>query len=61
VHFEHTRRLLFGDGDPWPYGIEANRITLEAFLLYCFEQGVTARHLAPEELFPPELNFKVRI
>jgi 4,5-dihydroxyphthalate decarboxylase len=61
AHFERTSKLLFGDGDPWPYGIEANRVTLEAFLLYCFEQGITARHLAPEELFAPELNFKVRV
>jgi 4,5-dihydroxyphthalate decarboxylase len=61
AQFERTSKLLFGDGDPWPYGIEANRVTLEAFLLYCFEQGVTARHLNPEELFPPELNFKIRV
>jgi 4,5-dihydroxyphthalate decarboxylase len=61
AQFERTSKLLFGDGDPWPYGIDANRATLEAFLLYCFEQGVTARHLKPEELFPPELNFQVRV
>jgi 4,5-dihydroxyphthalate decarboxylase len=51
--------LLFPDGNAWPYGIEANRVTLEAFLLYCYEQGVTARHLTPEELFPPEFGFDV--
>jgi len=46
---------VFG-GDPWPYGIEPNRGTLEAFLLYCHEQGVTTRKLQVEELFPPELG-----
>lgn len=43
-------RSLFGD-DFWPYGIEPNRTTLEAFLAYACEQGVAARPLTPEELF----------
>ncbi len=43
-------RSLFGD-DFWPYGIEPNRTTLEAFLAYAREQGVAARPLTPEELF----------
>ena len=45
---------LFG-ADYWPYGIEPNRRTLEAFLQYAHEQGVCHRRLAPEELFPPEV------
>src|SRR5690348_4016004 len=61
AHFESVSEKLFPNGDLWPYGIDANRTTLDAFLSYCFEQGVTARHLSPEELFPPELNFTVRI
>ena len=61
AQFERASSLIFGDGDPWPYGIERNRTTLDAFLLYCFEQGVTQRHLAPEELFAPEFDFKLRI
>ena len=40
--------------DFWPYGIEANRPTLEAFLQYAFEQGVCRRRLAVDELFAPE-------
>lgn len=50
---EQVERLdpLFG-GDYWPYGLEPNRITLAAFLRYAFEQGVCARRLTPEELFP---------
>jgi 4,5-dihydroxyphthalate decarboxylase len=42
---------FFPNGDYWPYGIEQNRTTLEAFLKYCFDQGVTRRHLAPDDLF----------
>jgi 4,5-dihydroxyphthalate decarboxylase len=51
---------LFGN-DYWPYGIEPNRVTLEAFLTYAHEQGVCHRLLTPEELFPPEVasGFKV--
>jgi 4,5-dihydroxyphthalate decarboxylase len=45
-----SRELL--GADPWPYGLEPNRTTLTAFLRYAFEQGVCARELEPEELFP---------
>lgn len=53
-------KALFGE-DFFPYGLEANRTTLEAFLQYGFEQGVCHRRLAAEELFPPEIqsSFKV--
>jgi len=53
-------RELFGD-DPWPYGVEANRITLDAFLRYAFEQGVSRRRLTVDELFVPELRATFRI
>ena len=53
-------RELFG-ADPWPYGIEANRTTLDAFLSYAFEQGVCRRQLTVETLFPPELQATFRI
>jgi 4,5-dihydroxyphthalate decarboxylase len=45
---------LFG-ADYWPYGIEPNRVTLDAFLQYAHEQGICHRRLRPEELFPPEV------
>jgi 4,5-dihydroxyphthalate decarboxylase len=53
-------RALFGE-DFWPYGIEPNRPTLEAFLRFAHEQGVCHRPLRVEELFPPPLQatFKV--
>jgi len=47
--------------DFWPYGVEANRPTLEAFLQYAFEQGVCHRKLAPAELFAPETLERSRI
>jgi 4,5-dihydroxyphthalate decarboxylase len=51
---------LFGP-DIWPYGIEENRTTLDAFLGYAYEQGVCARRLAPEELFAPQVSEEFRI
>jgi 4,5-dihydroxyphthalate decarboxylase len=44
-----------------PYGIEANRTTLDAFLQYCHEQGVTHRKLTPEDLFPPQVQKSFRV
>jgi 4,5-dihydroxyphthalate decarboxylase len=57
--YDHAREVL-GD-NLWPYGIEANRRTLDAFLQYCCEQGVTQRTVQVEELFPREVSkfFKV--
>lgn len=52
---------LFGDGQYWPYGIEANRTTLEAFLRFCHEQGTCHRLLAPEELFAEEALAEILI
>jgi 4,5-dihydroxyphthalate decarboxylase len=43
-------QAVFGT-DWYPYGIEANRPSLEALLQYNFEQGLTPRRLAVEELF----------
>jgi 4,5-dihydroxyphthalate decarboxylase len=48
-------RRVFGE-DYWPYGIEPNRRTLDSFLQYAFEQGVTHRRVQVEELFPRELS-----
>ena len=49
---EDTRALM-GD-DYWPYGIERNRRTLQTFLRYHHEQGLSKRPLKAEELFAPE-------
>lgn len=46
---------LFGE-DPWPYGVERNRKTLEPFLEDVFgHQHLTDRRLKVEELFPARL------
>jgi 4,5-dihydroxyphthalate decarboxylase len=50
----------FGD-DPFPYGLEANRKTLEAFCRFAHAQGITARQLAPDDLFPKEVRASVRV
>jgi 4,5-dihydroxyphthalate decarboxylase len=43
---------VFG-GDPWPYGIDANRATLEALVQYLVEQGLIAGPVPIEQLFVP--------
>lgn len=53
-------QAIFGD-DFWPYGIEPNRVTLDAFLGYAHEQGACARRLAPEELFAPTVGEEFRV
>ena len=53
-------QALLGD-DPWPYGVAPNRATLSAFLTLAFEQGVCARRLEPEELFPPSVQRTYRM
>jgi 4,5-dihydroxyphthalate decarboxylase len=49
---EETRSLM-GD-DYWPYAIQPNVRTLETFLRYSCEQGLSKRPLTPRELFAPE-------
>jgi 4,5-dihydroxyphthalate decarboxylase len=43
---------VFG-GDPWPYGIEPNRPTLEALVQYMAEQDLIGCRLVIEDLFVP--------
>jgi 4,5-dihydroxyphthalate decarboxylase len=47
--------------DPFPYGLDANRKTLDAYCRFCHEQGVTARRLTPDDLFPKEMRAIVRV
>jgi 4,5-dihydroxyphthalate decarboxylase len=49
---EATRDLM-GE-DFWPYGLEKNEKTLETFLRYHNEQGLSPRKLAARDLFAPE-------
>ena len=59
AHVEETRRVM-GD-DFWPYGFQKNEKTLETFLRYHFEQGLSKKLLTPKELFAPETleSFKI--
>ena len=50
---EENHQLL--PEDWWPYGVAANRHTLDAFLRYHFEQGLSKRLMTCEEVFVPEL------
>ena len=43
---------VFG-GDPWPYGVEPNRPTLNALVRYLEEQGVIAKAPRVDDLFVP--------
>jgi 4,5-dihydroxyphthalate decarboxylase len=42
-------------GDWWPYGISANHTTLDTYLRYHHEQGLSARQQKIEDVFTPEL------
>jgi len=52
AHVEEARRIM-GD-DYWSYGFKQNRKTLETFLRYSHEQGLSKRLLSPEDIFVPE-------
>jgi 4,5-dihydroxyphthalate decarboxylase len=47
--------------DPFPYGLDANRKTLDAFCRFAHAQGVTSAKLAPDDLFPKEVRASVRV
>jgi len=55
-----SKARIFG-GDPFPYGLEANRKTLDAFCRFAHAQGVTAKRLTPDDLFPKEVRASTRV
>lgn len=57
---EESREVL-GASDFWPYGVDANHHTLDTFLRYSYEQGLSPGRLAPEDLFAPETLAAARI
>jgi 4,5-dihydroxyphthalate decarboxylase len=56
-----TRMQQMFGGELFPYGIEANRPTLELFLHYAYEQGIAHRLAKPEEIFPAGIMASVKI
>lgn len=51
-HYLDQEQRIF-DGDPWAYGLEANRHVLDTFFAYCHRQGISSRTISPEEIFCP--------
>ena len=47
--------------DPYPYGIEESRPTIEAFCRYAHDQGVTHRRMGVDDLFPREVRAMARV
>jgi len=58
---EAGSEVVFKGTGYWPYGVEANRVTLEAFLQYAFEQGTCHRRLRVEEIFAEEALAQIKV
>ncbi len=48
AHYRTMSRIV---GDPLPYGIEANRPSIEAMMNYCHQQGLLKKKYAVEDMF----------
>ena len=44
---------VFEGGDPWPYGLETNRKTLQQLVEFLHDQGMIGKKPSLEELFWP--------
>ena len=60
ANYAARMQAQFG-GDPFPFGIEANRPTLELFLRYTYEQGIAHKLVKPEDIFPAGIMASVKI
>jgi 4,5-dihydroxyphthalate decarboxylase len=58
--FAGSIRALMGD-DYWPYGLDANRKTIDALCDYVFEQGLAQRRVGLDELFAPNCVTQFRL
>ena len=58
----YARRMhdAFG-GNPFPFGIDSNRPTLDLFLRYTHEQGIAHRLVKPEDIFPVGIMAPVKV
>jgi 4,5-dihydroxyphthalate decarboxylase len=50
------RRVMEITGDPLPYGIAPNRLVLEELVRHCRTQGIIAKPVTVEELFPRDTH-----
>ncbi|MSQ72781.1 MAG: ABC transporter substrate-binding protein [Betaproteobacteria bacterium] len=53
-HAAEESTQVFGSADPWRYGLEENRHTIETLVQYSHEQGLIPRRYAMDELFAKE-------
>jgi 4,5-dihydroxyphthalate decarboxylase len=51
-HYLEAEEKFFG-GDPWVYGLRANRHVITKFLAYCHDQGICEKPMEPKDLFHP--------
>ena len=51
-HILETQEMI-GGGDPLPFGLEANRPTLEALIQYAYNQKIIPAKVEPEAVFAP--------
>jgi 4,5-dihydroxyphthalate decarboxylase len=49
-HILETQEMI-GGGDPLPFGLEANRPTIEALIQYAYSQKIIPAKVAPEAVF----------
>ena len=49
-HIRETQEMI-GGGDPLPFGLEANRPTIEALIQYAYSQKIIPTKVRPEEVF----------
>jgi 4,5-dihydroxyphthalate decarboxylase len=54
AELEETKALM--GPDPWPYGVAANRKTIETLSRYTHEEGLATKHLRAEDMFPESLH-----
>jgi 4,5-dihydroxyphthalate decarboxylase len=59
AEFDATREIM--GNDFWPYGVEANRGTLELMARYSHEQGLAVREVCVEEMFVPSTLNEIRV
>ena len=59
-NYARRMRETFG-GELFPYGIDANRPTLDLFLRYTHEQGIAHKLVKPEDIFPAGIMASVKI
>jgi hypothetical protein len=53
-HLVEENRRTFPD-DWWPYGVAANRVTVDTYLRYHVEQGLSKQRLTCEDVFVPDV------